>query len=337
MLRFAIAALLLFATPSAAQVAGTLGPNPVLKREAAVASDLVRIGDLVENAGDKARVPIFRSPDLGHTGTVQATRITDALRTHGILVIDTRDIVEVVVTRASRPVTLKEIETEIARALGGQHGLSEAASLTIMLDRDARPVQLEASATGALRIERLFHDPRSGRFDVTFDLPGSAIAHRVALRYTGTVIDTVQVAVLNRPIARGEMVRATDIAIERRPKAEMGQDIANLATDVVGLAARRALRPGSPLRLADVMKPELVQRNEPVTLVYESPGIMLTVRGKAIETGAEGDVIRVLNEQSKRTVTGTVTGNGRVVVTGMAPRLAASVEAPAPPLQPRSE
>ena len=30
------------------------------------------------------------------------------------------------------------------------------------------------------------------------------------------------------------------------------------------------------------------------------PGIMLTVRGKAIEGGAEGDVISVLNEQSKR-------------------------------------
>ena len=39
------------------------------------------------------------------------------------------------------------------------------------------------------------------------------------------------------------------------------------------------------------MKPEIVQRNETVTLVYEVPGITLTMRGKAIEGGAEGDVI----------------------------------------------
>ena len=73
-----------------------------------------------------------------------------------------------------------------------------------------------------------------------------------------------------------------------------------------------ALQAGRPLRTADLMKPDLVQRNETVTLVYEVPGIMLTMRGKAIEGGAEGDVISVLNEQSKRTVQGTVIGPGRV-------------------------
>ena len=62
------------------------------------------------------------------------------------------------------------------------------------------------------------------------------------------------------------------------------------------------------------MKPALVQRDESVTLMYEVPGVRLTVRGKAGEPGAEGDVISVLNEQSKRTVQGVVVGPGRVVI-----------------------
>ena len=41
---------------------------------------------------------------------------------------------------------------------------------------------------------------------------------------------------------------------------------------------------------------------------------MLTVRGKALEAGAEGDIVGVLNIQSKRTVQGTVTGPGRVTI-----------------------
>ena len=73
------------------------------------------------------------------------------------------------------------------------------------------------------------------------------------------------------------------------------------------------------------MKPELVQRNETVTLVYQVPGIMLTVRGKATEGGAEGDVISVLNEQSKRTVQGVIVGPGRVVISTVARRLAANL------------
>jgi flagellar basal body P-ring formation protein FlgA len=94
---------------------------------------------------------------------------------------------------------------------------------------------------------------------------------------------------------------------------------------VIGFAARSSLQAGRPLRAADLMKPELVQRNESVTLVYEVPGVMLTVRGKAVEGGAEGDVISVLNEQSKRTVQGLVVGPGRVVVSTGSPRLAANI------------
>jgi flagella basal body P-ring formation protein FlgA len=62
-----------------------------------------------------------------------------------------------------------------------------------------------------------------------------------------------------------------------------------------------------------------------VTLVYEVPGITLTVRGKATEGGAEGDVISVLNEQSKRTVQGVVSGPGRVIISTGSPRFAANI------------
>ena len=120
---------------------------------------------------------------------------------------------------------------------------------------------------------------------------------------------------LARPVERGEVIKDADVVVERRA-ARRGRPRRSspIADQAVGLAARSALQPGRPLRIADLMKPEVVQRNETVTLVYEVPGIMLTVRGKATEGGAEGDVISVLNEQSKRTVQGVVVGPGRVVI-----------------------
>ena len=128
-----------------------------------------------------------------------------------------------------------------------------------------------------------------------------------------------------RPIERGAVIKSADVLIERRPRAEVGRDIITDHEQAVGLAARSALQPGRPLRAADLMKPEMVQRNETVTIVYEVPGIMLTVRGKAVDGGAEGDVISVLNEQSKRTVQGVVVGPGRVVISTGSPRLAANL------------
>ncbi|MGC1570479.1 MAG: flagella basal body P-ring formation protein FlgA [Pseudolabrys sp.] len=44
----------------------------------------------------------------------------------------------------------------------------------------------------------------------------------------------------------------------------------------------------------------------------------------AAESGAEGDVISVLNEQSKRTARGTIVGPGRVLVSNGSPRLASN-------------
>jgi flagella basal body P-ring formation protein FlgA len=72
--------------------------------------------------------------------------------------------------------------------------------------------------------------------------------------------------------------------------------------------------------MGDLAKPDLVQRDQAVTLIYETPAIYLTIRGKALEGGTEGDAVSVLNLQSKRTVTGIVVGRGQVAVSVTPPR-----------------
>jgi flagella basal body P-ring formation protein FlgA len=84
----------------------------------------------------------------------------------------------------------------------------------------------------------------------------------------------------------------------------------------VGLAARSNVRVGQGLRNSDLMKPEVVKKNEMVLLHYEVPGIVLSMRGQALESGTEGDLVNVLNIQSKRTIQGVVTGPGRVAIPG---------------------
>ena len=55
------------------------------------------------------------------------------------------------------------------------------------------------------------------------------------------------------------------------------------------------------------------------------PGILITMRGKALETGAVGDLINVMNIQSNRPVQATVTGPGRVSIAATMPIVAAAV------------
>jgi len=295
--------------------------RPTLKAEAAVAGDLVRIGDLVENAGDAADVAIFRAPDLGQIGTVPVARVLEALLPHQILLVDTRGIAEIVVTRASRTITGKEVEARILRALAGQSGLPDAKNLTVMLDNEVRSLQVEAAVTAELRIVRLSYEPRSGRFDVMFDLPGSTVARRLPLRFTGAIAESFEALVPTRQIAQGEVIKESDVTVARRPKSELAPNVVLATEQAVGLASKRVLRPGQIMRTSDLAKQELVGRNETVTITYEVPGIMLTIRGQALEPGGQGDLINVLNVQSKKTIQATVIGPGRVSVLGTGARI----------------
>jgi flagella basal body P-ring formation protein FlgA len=318
-----VLALVMVATFGREATAGTTSAAPRLKELVAVSSEIVRIGDLVENAGAAADVPVFRAPDLGQTGAVQLARIIEALRPYDLTGLDTGGLNEVVVTRLSRAMTAKDITDRITRALSGQYGLGDAQNLAVILDRDIRILHVEPTVGGDLVVSRMNVDPRTGRFDIAFELPGSTLSRRAGLRFTGTVTETVEAAMLTRSLRIGEIVKASDVTMGRRPKAElrgegMGPD------QVIGMAAKTALRNGQALRTDDLVKPQIVQRNEAVTIYYEVPGIMLTVRGKAIEGGAMGDVVGVLNIQSNRTVQATVIGPGRVTIAAAGPLIAAA-------------
>src|SRR5665647_2068191 len=318
------------ASAAAQQTAAPDQSRPVLRSEAIITGDIVRIGDLVEHAGIVANVPIFRAPDLGSTGTVPADAVIEAVRAHALIGLDTGGLNEVLVTRASRTIAAKVIEDCVADALSRQFALGARKDIAVIFERELHAIQVEPSAKGEPRVARINFDARTGRFDATLEIP-TGPGNRGMLRLSGRAAATVDVVTVVRPIDRGTLLRSTDVLVERRPRGDIGRAIVSAAEQAVGFAARTALQPGRPLRAADLMKPELVQRNETVTLVYEVPGIVLTVRGKAIDGGAEGDVISVLNEQSKRTVQGVVVGPGRVIVRTGSPRLAANI-APSQPV-----
>lgn len=318
--RIAVLAVALVLTAVGIGAAAAQTARPTLRANVTVDGNLVRIGDLVENAGPVANVAIFRAPDLGTTGAVSTERITDAIRPYQLIDIDTGGLSEVTVTRSSRAVEVKEISDRIAEALSKQYALGKVDNIGLTFDRPVRTLQVEASAGGELQVLALNYDARTSRFDVVLDLPSSPLVHRQPLRFTGTAIETVEAVAVNRPVERGEVLQASDLTTLRRPKAQASEF--PVPSAVVGLAARHALRPGQPLSVTDLMKPELVTRSETVTLVYQAPGVTLMLRGQAQDSGALGDSVSVLNVETKRIVQGVVSGPGRVTVASATTHLA---------------
>jgi flagellar basal body P-ring formation protein FlgA len=322
MIRTAFALGLALSLCTAAQAQEAM--HPVLKAHATVSGDLVKIGDLVENAGMVAKVAIFRAPDLGTTGTVSADAVAAAVAKHALIGLDTAGLSEVTVRRPARTIPAKEIEGALAQALASRYQLGTAKDVAITFDGILSAVHVDPSALGEARVTHIAYDPRSGRFDAMLDLP-TAASTRGNLHLAGRAVATTAVVTLAHAVERGAVLKDEDIVVERRPRADLGRDVLSDPDRVRGLALRSNLQTGSVLRAADVIKPEIVLRNEAVTITYAMPGLMLTVRGKALEGGAQGDTISVLNEQSKRTLQGIVTGPGHVTMGTAARRLAANL------------
>jgi hypothetical protein len=79
------------------------------------------------------------------------------------------------------------------------------------------------------------------------------------------------------------------------------------AVQVVRPGGARATLPASGGRsIADAA----VRRGETVTLEYNTPGMSLSMRARALEDGAVGDSVRFLNTSSNRTIEAVVTGPG---------------------------
>ncbi|WP_375414402.1 flagellar basal body P-ring formation chaperone FlgA [uncultured Bradyrhizobium sp.] len=321
-------ALLAAAAPAARAQSPADIAAPVLRANVNVTGDVVRIGDVIDNAGAAAQIAIYRAPDPGTTGTVATAQVIGALRAHQVIGVDTKDLKAISVTRLARTLEARDIELQVARTLERRNGLGDAANLTLTFDREVQTLQLETSNSGALQPVSSRYEPRSGRFDVSFEITNASGSSPARLRFTGTAVETVDAAVLVRGVERNEVLKSSDVVIERRPKAEVGGD-ATGRDGAVGMQARRQLRAGQALRAADLAKPDLVTRDQNVTLIYQSSGLYLTIRGKALEGGTEGDVVNVLNLQSKRTVSGIVVGRGQVSVAMAAPRLPAAADASA--------
>src|SRR5580693_7471268 len=107
---------------------------PTLRAQVTVEGDVVRIGDMIENAGTAAQIAIYRSPDLGTTGTLPIAQVINTLQAHQVIGVDTRDIKSVVVTRLARTVDGPQIESAVAHAIEHRGGLGDAANLSLTFD-----------------------------------------------------------------------------------------------------------------------------------------------------------------------------------------------------------
>src|SRR5882724_2090386 len=157
---------------------------PVLRSNVQVSGDIVRIGDIIDNAGSAAQIAIYRAPDLGTTGSLPVAQVLNTLRAHQVIGVDTRELKEISITRLARTIESRDIEAQVARALERRNGLGDAANLSLTFDRDPGDIRLDASNSGNMQATVVRYEPRNTRFDVSFEIANENGTAPTKLRFT---------------------------------------------------------------------------------------------------------------------------------------------------------
>jgi flagella basal body P-ring formation protein FlgA len=120
---------------------------------------------------------------------------------------------------------------------------------------------------------------------------------------------TAKVVVAAVDVPANKPLQPEDVTVDRRDVTATRDTLADAAA-VEGLSSRRTLRAGEVLRKTFLVAPTLVKRGDAVRIVAHQGNIEVTVPGEALDTGAQGDTVRVRN-----VTTGTVI-RARVIAAG---------------------
>lgn len=291
-------------------VPGLAGAEILPRLQVSIDRDSIVLSDLFDGVpADKAMVAVMRAPRPGQRVVIDAA-VLSSIAGANKLGWSAAGRERVTVDRTGQAIPRPVLSDALSRALVTQ---GFAPSSDVALDNEKLQILVPTGSPLTVGIEQITADPRSNRFQAIVAAPaGDREAERI--RVTGRVVQTVEIPVPARIINAGEVMRDHDLVFQRVRADAATRTVLMDPTRIVGRTTRRTLPMGQPIRAGDLIATHLVTKNGIVDVRIFSRGMSLVMQGKALEDGAEGDTVRVLNTRSNKTVQGIVTGPNQVTV-----------------------
>lgn len=216
----------------------------------------------------------------------------------------------VVLSRAATVIDAEMIEQALQDEISesGVHGnykLAFAGNLNEMI--------LPLDAPANVEVQSLNVRQGQNRFEAVLVAPSKEDPLQT-LRVSGALHRMIDVPVLIGAMRKGDVIGARDIEMISVREGEVRGDLVLSADDLIGMTPRRIVLPGKMIKANDLQAPLIVERGDIVTMIFNNGGMTLTAKGKALENGAKGDLIRIANSSSSRNVEAIVTAQREVMV-----------------------
>lgn len=287
-----------------------LASSVTLRSTSVVKDEVIRLGDIFNGLTQNENYVLGIAPRPGQDMILNARtlmRIAIALD----LPWRPRDSADqTVIRRSATLIGADDIRGAIKNGLRDQ-GMDGNFNLSF-----ASPVEdiaLPKENEGTIELVSLRVNPDKDRFTAELAAPSAENPiRRVSL--SGQVERIVELPILNRDLRNGDVISESDIAFLEVNARDIGKDCLLRAEDLVGMTPRRMVLSGKPVRAVDIQSPKMVSRNGKVLITFQKGPMTLTAEGRALQDGARGEFVRVVNIASSRTIQGVVSGPGEILV-----------------------
>ncbi|MFK7877597.1 MAG: flagellar basal body P-ring formation chaperone FlgA [Paracoccaceae bacterium] len=113
-----------------------------------------------------------------------------------------------------------------------------------------------------------------------------------------------------KTIRANTILSAADLTINTKLE---GQGISTLA-EAIGMESRVVLYAGRPIRPDDIGPPAVVTRNQLLPIHFQHGALAISTTGRALDRGAVGETIRVMNVSSRATLFGRILPDGSIQI-----------------------
>ncbi len=218
----------------------------------------------------------------------------------------------VIASRISAARIRDHLTQQLTAGLSGQFGI-EANTISLRLADDETLADIESMFPQATFVAEIIPPNQFpiGRSRLVVQLVDRG-GRRLRTKLECQVGLSMPVAIVTQPVARGSVIRPEMIRLVDREIVDQA-DYAN-TSEVVGRTANRYI-PSNSILLASYLMPtrgratHVVRRNDVIDVVVSiGNGQIRLKNAKALEAGAAGDVIEVLNPNSGRRINASVVG-----------------------------
>ncbi len=296
--------LLLYSIPAPA------APPALLRNNIVVDGDSIRLRDVfdgVQSHGDKI---IAYAPAPGRKLVLEATWLYRVARAYRIRWRPSSRFDRAVVERRSQVIEHEQIVETVLGAL--RRVAKNNDDLEIELDDRSMRIFLPTDATPVIAASSVSYQPRSGRFliELKAGLGVSAPKYTVS----GSAHKLVQVPTLAQRLYTDDVIGNRDIVWKALRLNRLDPRTVLNSVKLVGMSPRRPLVAGRAIMTTEIQPPTLVRRGKHVTIYLRTRQMQLTAKGKSLENGGKGDVVRIQNTDSGKTIEAVVIGPERVAV-----------------------